>query len=70
MRAISNFFGYVYHFLVDSPLLAILALAALAIAGLLSLIGAAAVAGWLLFVLVAGALGADLSRAMKPKATK
>ena len=67
MKAIGNFFNYLYHFLVDSPLLAILALAALAIAGIVSLIGGKAVAGWLLFVFVVGALGADLNRALRTK---
>lgn len=50
----------IYHFLVDSPRLAGLALAALAIAALVAAVGAAAVSGWLLFVLVVAALFLDL----------
>lgn len=67
MKAIGNFFNYMYHFLVDSPLLAGLALLALAITTVVALAGGPALAGWLLFVLVVGALAADLHRAVRPK---
>jgi hypothetical protein len=60
-------FQAIYHFLVDSPLLAALALVALIITALIAGLGAPALAGWLLFVLVVGALGADLHRAARSK---
>ena len=58
--------GAIYHFLVDSPFLAGLALVALIVTALVAL-AAPALAGWLLFVLVVGALGADLNRAARPR---
>jgi hypothetical protein len=67
MKAMGSFCSDLYHFLVDSPLLAVLALVALAVAALVAALGTPAAAGWLLFVLVVLALGVDLSRAARPK---
>jgi hypothetical protein len=59
----------IYHFLVDSPRLALGALVAVAIAALVAATGptGAAASGWLLFLLIVAAVADDIYRTLHPR---